>query len=287
MSSLKKGGDIILQITNNLSDQYKVLDILIDKDETWHAGGVPINPGDLVHKIDVAWNTAHPRFSNILESLSIPEVGNSSFSATLENSKDLLRDHMERVGVSMPRYLLLPVYQKDFDGPKDKYSMKKAMKVFEKFSAPWLVKSFINDSTMGVHLAKTYPELVQAIEDGVKHGQSILVEEFIVGKVASMHSVPDFRGQDIYTFPLGKTFGVFSAEEKGKLESLVKGIYNHVGGRHYLKSNFVLTPKGKVYLTHIESTPDFKEGSHFYEVCDSVGAKMHHVIEHILEEALK
>ncbi|MFA5778262.1 MAG: hypothetical protein WC870_02110 [Candidatus Paceibacterota bacterium] len=283
-SSLKKGGEIILHISENLGDKYKPVDILIDKNHIWHCGGVPITPGDLVKKIDIVWNTTHPSLSNILDSLSVPTIGASSFSYALENSKDMLREHIKNIGVEMPRSIILPVYQKDFDGPRERYSIKKAKEVFEKFSSPWVVKSFTEDSSMGIHLAKTFPELVTAIEDGVNHGKSILVEEFIAGKVASIHSVPKFRGQNIYTFPLGNTFGNFSAEEKNKLTDLAKDLHSYVGAKHYLKSDFVLSPKGKVYLLQIRSIPNLKADSHFSQVCESVGAKMHQVVEHILEQ---
>jgi len=285
-SSLKKGGEIITHIFENLSDTYKPIDILIDKDYIWHINGMPILPADLVNKIDVVWNTTHPSFSNILDSLSIPNVSAPFFTSGLENSRDLLHEHIKNINLQMPKSIILPLYQKDFDGERGQYAIKKAKEIHGKFPAPWIVKSFTEDSNMGIHLAKTFPELVDAIEDGVKHEKSILVEEFIAGKVASTHSVPGFRGQDIYTFPLGNTFGNFSLEEKEKLTNLIKTLHKHINAKHYLKSDFVLTPRGKVYLLSIESIPDLKLGSHFSQVCESVGAKTHHVIEHILEQAL-
>ena len=283
-SSLQKGGEIILHISENLGDKYKPVDILIDKNHIWHCAGVPINPSDLVNKIDIVWNTTHPSLSSILDSLAIPNIGSSSFSYALENSKDMLREHIKNIGVEMPRSVILPVYQKDFDGPRERYSIKKAKEVFEKFSSPWIVKSFTEDSSMGIHLAKTFPELVNAIEDGTNHGKSILVEEFIAGKVASIHSVPGFRGEEIYTFPLGNSFGIFSTEEKEKLLALAKDLHKHIGARHYLKSDLILTPRGKIYLLQIDPNPDLKPDSHFSQVCESVGAKMHQVVEHILEQ---
>src|ERR1035437_8394287 len=282
-SSLRRGGEIILYITENLGDKYKTFDILIDKDYIWHINGVPVNPGDLVHKVDMVWNTSHPSFSNILDSLSIPNIGAGSFSFGLENNKDMLREHIKSLGLSMSRYLVLPLYQKDFDGPREKYAIRKAKEVFEKFCSPWIVKSFTEDTNMGIHLAKTFNELVDAIDDGVKHEKSILVEEFIPGKVASVHSVPMFRDEEVYTFPLGNSFGIFSAEEKEKLTNLAKNLHKHIGAKHYLKSDFVLTPRGKIYLLQIDGMPDLKQGSHFSQVCESVGANTHNVIEHILD----
>lgn len=297
-SSLKEGGEIISHIFENLQDNFKVVDILIDKDYIWHVNGIPVNLGDLINKVDVVWNTTHSSFSNILDSLSIPNISVSTFSSVLSGSREMLRKHMQGIGVDMPRSIVLPFYQEDFDGPRDKYAVKKAKEVFEKFGAPWIVKSFTPDSNMAIHLAKTFNELVAGIEDGVEHEKSILVEEFIGGKVASLHSVRDFRGQGIYIFPIGNMFDdlselsskqgefyrvSFSSTEKEKLANLVKDLYNHIGAKHYLKSNFVLNPRGKIYLTHIELAPDLRTGSHFSQVCESVGVKMHHIVEHILE----
>ncbi|MFA5791477.1 MAG: hypothetical protein WC884_00350 [Candidatus Paceibacterota bacterium] len=283
-SSLQKGGEIISYILENLSDKYKVIDILVDKNNIWHCNGLPINPADLIHKVDIVWNVTHSKFSHILNSLSILNISMGSFPSSLENSKDLLREHIKEIGLEMPRSIVLPLYQKDFDGDKNKYAIKKAKEIHAKFSSPWIVKSFTTDSNMGIHLAKTFNELVGAIEDGVNHEKSILVEEFITGKVASIHSVPYFRNEEIYTFPLGNAYGIFSNEEKNKLAFLAKDLYKHIGVKHYLKIDFILTKNGKVYLLQIDGIPDLKQDSHFSQVCESVGAKMHHVVEHILNK---
>ena len=285
-SSLRHGGDIILHISENLSDKYQPIDILINQDHIWHLGGLPISPSDLAHRVDVVWNATHPSFSNILESLSIPSVGANSFSGTLESSKEMLREHLKGSDIRMPRFILLPVYQRDFDGLREKYAIKKAKEVFEKFPAPWIVKSLNVDTYMGIHVAKTFAELVGAIEDGVMHNTSILVEEFINGKIASVHSVNDFRGQDIYVFPIMNILGDFSLPEKEKLMDLAKNLHTNLGIEHYLKSSFVLHPRGRAYLLDVELHPDLKPFSHFSQVCESVGAKTHHVVEHILERAL-
>lgn len=283
--SLKKGGDLLSCIFDKLSNLYKPVDIFVDKNHIWHIGGVPVNPGDLAGKVDVVWNTAHPSLSNILKSLSIPHISTSSFVYGLLNNDDLLREQSKNINLAMPRKIIISAYQEDIDGPRSKFSIKKAKEIFEKFSAPWTVKSFTENSNMGIHLAKTFPELVEAIEDGVTHGKSILVEEFIPGKVASLHVVPNFRNEKKYIFPLGNSFGNFSLEEKNILFGKMKDLCECVGECHYLKADFVLTPKGRVYLLQIDSTPDILENSHFTQVCELAGTKTCHVIEHVLEQA--
>jgi len=279
-TSLKEGGYVISHILD-LSDKWKPVDILIDKEGVWHAGGVPIKPSDLINKVDVVWNSTHPSFSNVLKNLSIPNVGVSSFSFAFNNSRAILEEHMKKIGVSIPKHIVIPLYQEDFDGPVEKYVIKKAKAVFEKFSSPWMVKSFTPDLDMGIHIAKTFVELTDAIMDGVKHKKSILVEELIAGKDVSMHSVAGFRGEDIYTFLPGN----FSSSEKEKLTNLTKDIYNHLGVSNYLKADFILSSNERIYLNNVEFSPNLKEGSHFSESCESVGAKMDDVVLHILENA--
>lgn len=293
-SSLLKGGNIIAHIAENLGDKYKIVDILIDKNGVWHLGGLPIDPPELTHKIDLAWNVADPNFSIILDHFSIPNVSNSSFFSSLENNNDLLRNSMKNAGVVMPRSVVLPLYQEDFDaslpsqvgswqGSRERYAIKKAKEIHEKFGAPWIVKSFTPDRNMAIHVAKTFGELVGAIEDGVKHEKSVLVEELILGKVATLHSMPDFRSEKIYTFPFGKFASSFSSSEKEELTSFVRDLYKNIGAKHYLKADFVLSPTRGICLLGIDGTPDFRVNSHFNEACESAGVKTHNIIEHILE----
>jgi len=281
-NSLQKGGEIISYLLGNLSEQYKPIDIFIDKEGVWHFSGVPIMPADLIHKVDVVWNVAHPSFSKILDDLSIPNIGVNPFSSVFENNRSMLEEHAKSIEIKMPRHLILPVYQKDFDGPRERYSIKKAKEVHEKFQAPWIIKSLTPDLNIGVHVAETFPELVNAIEDLVKHEKSILVEELITGKNVFMHTVSGFRGQNIYSFPVEN----FSKSEKEKLTTLAENLHQHLSVSNYLKSNFVLSPQKGIYLTSVEFHPDLKEDSHFNKMCESVGAKAHHIVDHLIESSL-
>jgi len=301
--SLQKGGEIISHIFENLSDKYKPVDILIDREGVWHMGGVPINPGDLVPRVnlgvDLVWNTADSSLSNILKDFSIPHVGVSAFSHALQNSKTILKEHVKKIGVFMPRSIIIPMYQEDFDGPRERYAIKKAKKIFERLGPPWLVRHFPGDSASEeIRKANTFGELAQAIEDlstetdEVQKGKSILVEEFISEKIVSMHSVSNFpryravQGGGVYTFPIGNPSGRLSLDEKEKLVNITRELYRHVDAKHYLKLDFAFDSQNKIYLLGIELTPDLKPDSHFLQTCEESGIESHSIIEHILEEAL-
>ncbi len=281
-ASLREGGDIISNIFENLSEKWKVIDIFIDKSGVWHLGGIVMDISLLPEKVDLVWNTAHHNISNILDSFSIPNINISSFSFLLKNNTEVLEEHIKDLNLKMPKRIILPLYQADFDGPMDLYAIKKAKEVLEKFSAPWTVKTFTPDADMGIHLAKTFPELVDAIEDGVRHKKSILIEEFIYGKNVKMHSVGGFRGEDVYIFPPDN----FLKEEKEKIIQITKDLHKHLGVEHYLNSSFVLHPQKGVFITDISFLPDLRTDSHLHKSCEFVGAKAHHIVEHILEKSL-
>lgn len=278
-SSLKQGGDLIVAIAENLSHKWKSVDVLVDRDGVWHAGGVPISPAQLVQKVDVVWSTLPPAFSRVIEEFSIPHIGTSPFSVTLRNSRTMLRDHMQKLGINMPRHFLLPAYQDDIDGDPEVYAVKKAKEVFEKFGAPWILRAFPENPHLSPHVAKTYPDLSRAILELMSREHSILIEELIPGKVVQAHSLGGFRGEDVYTLPISG----LSAEDKNRISVLARDMYNHFGAKFYLNSHFILHPKGKIYLSDVKFTPDLNKGSHFHESCEMVGSKLHHIVEHVLD----
>ncbi|MFH1608569.1 MAG: hypothetical protein ABH951_00930, partial [Patescibacteria group bacterium] len=83
-------------------------------------------------------------------------------------------------------------------------------------------------------------------------------------------------------FPAGN----FSKIEKEKLNNLAKDLHRHIHAFSYLKSNFVLNFKKGIFLTSLEFSPDLKKDSHFDKICESVGAKSHDVVAHMLDSVL-
>ncbi|MES2023726.1 MAG: hypothetical protein V4439_03510 [Patescibacteria group bacterium] len=281
-SSLERGSLFMSLILDSLSSKFKPIDILVDREGVWHLGGVPIIPADLINKVDVVWNTSHPSFSQVLENLSIPNIGMNSFSSGISESKEMLSRHVKIIGVQMPRRIILPSYQEDMDGSREKYAERKARDVFEKFSSPWIVRTLTKDLNAGIHNANTFPELIRAIYDLSNHDKGILVEELIPGKIISTHSVAGFRGEDIYTFPVN---GI-SANEKEKLISITKNLYDTMGVTNYIKVDFVVNPGKGIYFMDVSFLPELNKDSNFCESCMSVGAGVHHIIDHMLTSAL-
>ncbi|MEK7175269.1 MAG: hypothetical protein AAB693_00485 [Patescibacteria group bacterium] len=161
----------------------------------------------------------------------------------------------------------------------------------------------------GIYVAKTFVELVNGIKDGISHKQSILIEELISGKNISTHAVSNFRNQGTYIFPFHTSLALhkeapedlekFNATdffkgqtlrtqkgltlEKIDCENLAKNIHQHLDMPPYLKLDFILNPTRGIFLNNINFTPDLKKDSHFHQSCESVGAKVDHVLEAMLK----
>lgn len=290
--SLREGSEAFNFILENLAHKYTPVDIFIDKDGIWHARGVPVFLSDIPQKIDVVWNTAHNSLGQMLRNFNIPVFDAGHNSSFLGINNPVLQNHIKNMGGTMPRYILLPTFQEDFDGDKKLYAQIKAKEVFHKFGSPWVIKSFSKESGVGIHVAKTFPELISAIEDMIDHSTgSILIEELVLGKAVSTHSLKGFRGEDYYNFPLldiktDHLFALnhFSDKEKEDLFSFTKNLHKSLDNNtHYLKIDYVIKPNGKVYVTGTSFSPDFRQNSHLEKSVLAVGSKIHYVFEHILD----
>jgi len=279
--SISRAGEFFEFLSEYLSENYKPVDIFIDKDNIWHISGLPVLPADLIHKVDVVWNEGDAKFSQIFSTIGIPHISTTPFFTVLENNKDLLKDHVKNIGLSMPSHLVLESYQEDMDGDINDYAFKKAQEVFRKFGAPWIVRTNTNKNNEGIHVIKTFPELINIIYEFAKNKKNILVEELITGDRVSLHTISNFRNQDIYNFLPNN----ISPIHKEKILEHVKDLWGVLNAKHYMNINFILHPK-KLYLESVSSSLNLKKDNDFHALVDSFGVKSHEIIEHILKNAI-
>jgi D-alanine-D-alanine ligase len=161
---------------------------------------------------------------------------------------------------------------------------------------------------VGLYLARTYPELVQAVEACFNISDRVLVEEYIKGKEATCGVVENFRNQDHYsllpieivTTPNKKLFdyeakysgetaeicpGRFTREEKAELERLAAEAHKALGLRHYSRADFIISPRG-IYLLEINSLPGLTEESLVPKSLKSAGISYEDFLDHIITQAL-
>lgn len=315
--SLASGASVLRELTKEpLNKKYKAIDIFIDRDNVWHLNGVPASLEKIKQEVDIIFNALHGDFGEdgvvqeLLDRYGIKYTGSSSEASSLGYNKLLSKEEFNKLGIKTPRHILFPAYQKDFDGPLEDYARENAGKVFKKLPPPWIVKPLTGGSSMGIHVCKTFDSLVRAFTLGVNEKVSVLVEEFINGKEATVGVVDQFRGKDIYSFPPieirvpdnstffdsevkynGKSIeicpGNFSQGEKEELEILASKIHKGLGLKHYSRSDFIVSKNKGIFALEVNTLPGLTSESLLPKALDSIGSDLSFFIDHIISIKLK
>jgi D-alanine-D-alanine ligase len=315
--SLATGAEVLSSLRGDkMKDKYSAVDIFIDRSGVWHINGIPISIDNLPSNVDVIFNALHGDFGEdgkvqrILEDLKIPYTGSGPIGSEIGYDKLLSKKEFKKLNIKTPKHILFPVYQEDFDGKRKEYATKCAKKVWNKFSSPWIIKPLTGGSSMGIHVCKTFPSLVSAFEVGVNENVSVIVEEFIEGKEATVGAIDRFRSKNVYTLPpveirIPKTStffdnevkyngksqeicpGNFTDKEKEELERLASFIHSGLGLRHYSRSDFIVHPKKGIYALEVNTLPGLTRESLMPKALDAVGSNLPEFIEHLIKLALK
>jgi len=313
--SLASGAQVLSHLrSDTMNHKYKAIDIFIDQSGVWHVNGIPTTLDKIIHKVDVIINALHGdygedgKIQQELEQWNIPYTGSGPFASAVGYNKFLSKQEFEKLGIKTPRHILFPVYQEDFDGEKSSYASRKAREVWERLPPPWIVKPLTGGSSMGVHVCKTFPALVDAFQVGVNENVSVLVEEFINGKEATVGVIDYFRNQKTYALPpieirIPKTSlffdnevkyngasqeicpGNFTHEEKRELEHLASLIHTGLGLSHYSRSDFIIHPKKGIFALEVNTLPGLTDQSLMPKALSAVGSTMPEFIEHIINLA--
>lgn len=313
--SLASGAEILDHLREDiLKDKYKAIDIYIDRDGVWHINGIPLTIDKVALKVDIIINALHGDYGEdgkvqqLLEQWHIPYTGSGPFASAIGYNKFLTKKEFDKLGIKTPKHLLFPAYQDELDGPRQKYPERKAREVWERLPPPWIVKPLTGGSSMGIYVCKTFEDLVSAFDDSIDQKVSVLVEEFIKGKEATVGVINNFRNQKIYTLPpieirIPKTStffdrevkyngqsqeicpGNFSQDEKVELERLAALIHTGLGLNHYSRSDFIVHPQKGIYALEVNTLPGLTGESLMPKALMAVGSSLSEFIEHIIKLA--
>ena len=298
--SLKTGASTLSCLRSSpLNEKYKAVDIFIDKNGIWHINGIPTDISKLSHKVDVVFNALHGDYGEDgkvqqeLELWGIPYTGSGPLASSIGYNKLLTKEFFARLGVNTPKHILISAYLEDMDGPKSEYAQKKSHEVLSLLPPPWVVKPLTGGSGMGIHLCKTYNDLVFAFQTGVNEKISVLVEELIEGKKASVTVLDNFRNKEIYTLPPIEIKisedtcpGNFTKVEKAELERLASLIHNELDLSHYSQSDFIIHPKKGIYALEVNTLLKISQESKVLKSLHAVGSNISEFLDHILKLAI-
>lgn len=273
--SLQTGGHV-LSLLREMPEKYHPIDIFISKEGEWHRSGITHEPHEALKHVDMVWNAMHGAYGEdgqvqrILEGIRVPFTGSSSMASALAMNKDMAK------GVYALHSLLTPKFEvfEESENIDDKLIF-----VFRNYLHPVVVKPASSGSSIGVRIAHTFNELKDAVISAFKYSKRVLVEEFIRGKDATCSVIEGARGEKIYAL---MPDGVLAAETKKEIENLSKLAHQVLGLRHYSSSDFIVTPRGKIYLIETNAQPKFNAGSHLHRSLTALGWRARDFVDHIL-----
>lgn len=303
--SLKTGAAVL----QNLPARFEPLDIYIDRHGLWHFYGRPTTPEKILSSVDAVWNALHGEYGedgtvqHLLETFRVPFTGSRRFASAVAMNKALAKEAVVKSGVQTPHYEVI----KREETPS---VSALAHALHRTFPQPSIIKPAGKGSSLGVRKAADADELAQALDQAFSMTDTVIIEEFIAGREATVGVVEDFRGKRRYAlFPIeivppaespffdyyakysGKSQeicpGNFSDEEKAELETLAEQIHGLLGLRHYSRSDFIVHPRRGVYFLEANTLPGLTLESLLPKALAAAGETLPRFLEHVLDLSLR
>jgi D-alanine-D-alanine ligase len=300
--SLKTGATIIANLPE---EQYVVRDIYIDKQGNWHDRGKPTAPERILRQLDAVLIGLHGEYGEdgqvqkLLERFGVPYAGSDSFSSYIAMHKLMSKARAIEAGLQTPKHYYIERAEDAEAGARE---------VIRNMHQPVVVKPNSWGSSIGVAIVGGYAPVLSAINKLFAEGSpSVLVEERVRGREATVGVVENMRGEDLYTLPSVEILppagdfysydakyqgtsrhvcpGNFSRTVTEELQRQAKVIHRALGLRHYSRSDFIVTPKG-IYYLETNTLPGLTTESNVPIELSTVGITLPAFLTHLIGLAL-
>ncbi len=310
--SLKTGDSVLRHLPEH---KYFPVDLLMTKDGTLHANGLPTNLSKISRKVDIVFNALHGEYGEdgkvqkLFESFGIPFTGSASLPSSLGMNKVLSKEIFQKVGLLTPSYFSVSNKRLLEEMENEDTFQFLVFEILGVLPLPMIAKPVSGGSSVGTYIIENANELVDALTELSETGWDILFEEFIKGREATCGIVDAFRGQETYSLlPVeirpasDKTFfdydakygggtqeiipGNFSRKQSIDIQNMAKIAHKALRLRHYSRSDFMVTPEG-VYILEVNTLPGLTGESLLPKSLHAVGSSLPEFLDHIVQLALR
>lgn len=299
--SLNTGAAILAGLP---TDRFVGRDIYIDRAGVWHDRGRVTSPERALRQVDVALIGLHGEYGEdgtaqrLLERFGVPYAGSDSFGSALAMHKLLSKLRVHEEGFLTPAFRHI---EWGADLPAIAYDITRTL------HQPVVIKPIGWGSSVGVSVVSGYAQILRALRALLTDGsESVLVEEYIRGREATVGVVENLRDQELYALPAieiippansffsydakysGTTRemcpGAFSRTETDELYRLARTAHRALGLRHYSRSDFIVARNG-IYYLETNTLPGLTEESLLPKSLAAVGVKFHDFLAHLVDLA--
>lgn len=268
--------------------------------------GIDFNPSKikdlLTLDVDVVFIGLHGRFGEdgriqgLLDMLNIPYVGSGVLGSALAMNKVKAKRIMESVGIRVAK-----------DQALNAETFARENFVLE-IDYPVVVKPASEGSTIGITIAGNEQELLTGIEEGFKHDEDVLIEEFIagievtvavLGKTGAEQALPvieivpknKFYDYEAKYAPGGSDHIIparVSAEITKYLQKNAVLAHQSLNCKTYSRTDFIVPFDGSLpVVLEVNTLPGMTPTSLFPDAAKEIGLSYEDMIERLIELSIK
>ena len=257
-----------------------------------------IGPGvlDLCKKADVVYLGLHGacgedgRIQATLDLLGVPYTGSGYLSSAIAMDKDLTK-RLVADKVVTPQWMRVDLTEEQLDG------------LVEEVSLPAVIKPVDSGSSIGVFIANDKVELRHALEESVKLGGRVVIEQYIKGReiqVAVLNGKPlpsieitpkegfyDYENKYQPGAALEVCPAPIPAEWEERIGKAAVAVFETVGLSVYARADFIVTEDGTPYFLEINTLPGMTPTSLVPQEAAAVGMDYGTLCETIIRSSLE
>lgn len=257
-----------------------------------------IGPGvlDLCKKADVVYLGLHGacgedgRIQAALDLLGVPYTGSGYLSSAIAMDKDLTK-RLVADKVVTPQWKRVDLTEEQLDG------------LIEEVSLPAVIKPVDSGSSIGVFIASDKAELRHALEESIKLGGRVVIEQYIKGREIQ---VAVLNGKALPSIEITPKEGFYDYENKyqpgaalevcpapipaeweERIGKAAVAVFETVGLSVYARADFIVTEDGTPYFLEINTLPGMTPTSLVPQEAAAVGMDYGTLCETIIRSSLE
>jgi D-alanine-D-alanine ligase len=299
-----KTGVAVIEALKKLGYAHK--DVVITKYGEWLHDGFVRKPESVLDSCDVVFVGLHGRYGEdgqvqrILQQKNIPFTGSRAMTSAIAFNKEFTKNTLQPLGIKMPKHRR--VNKTDLNILDEEVEFMSA-----EMGTEFFIKPLSSGSSVGAKYAPSKQTLKIALSELLSIYDSVLVEEYIRGREATVGILSNFRNEKNYVLPVieivprsGQTFfsneekysgfaeeivpGRFSYNEKNILSQVASLVHTTLGCDNYSRSDFIVR-NGEVYFLEINTLPGLTHQSLFPKAAAAVGLDFDELVRHLVETA--
>lgn len=245
-------GKQVTSILQNLG--MDVLEMHLHPNGSWTIDGKVEDVESALKKTDKVWNCLvgvdgeRSIVENLCEKCNVKLIGHGRFHTNLAGDKKNLQLALVQHKIKTPYGKVLKHRE---------YSKEKLVEVFSTVGVPAIVKPNIGSNMWGVVLVNDFAELEEAVEYLISQHEDVLVEKLIKGIPVSCFVFE--HNNLLHTHIKVEEDANLTREDLMNIRNEALYIHNILAFSHHAEYDFILTPKGLVFL-EVNSHPALTSG---------------------------